>query len=105
MARRESAFDRAAKAKELLAFMPLSLGHSSPGHCPPHCPQLGEADPLGTPLSIGDVAKLVGCSKWPIRQKYLPLGLPHFRVSPTGRLLFYKTLVIRWLIRRQKGGM
>jgi hypothetical protein len=104
MARRTSGHGAPPKAARLLDFSPTELGHSSPQPCPPHCPQPGEANPLGTPLSIGDVAKLIGCSTWTIRQKYLPLGLPHFRPSPTGKLLFYKTQVIRWLIRRQKGG-
>jgi len=41
-----------------------------------------------------------------MRQKYLPLGLPHFRVGSTGKLIFYKTQVIRWLLaQQQKGGM
>jgi hypothetical protein len=105
MARRTSGHGVAAKAAPLLDFSPTELGHSSPQPCPPPCPQPGEANPLGSPLSISDVAKLIGCSTWTIRQKYLPLGLPHFRPSPTGKLLFYKTQVIRWLIRRQKGGM
>jgi hypothetical protein len=102
--RRTSGHGAPAKAAPLLDFSPTELGHSSPQHCPPRCPQPGEANPLGTPLSIAQVADLIGCSTWTIRQKYLPLGLPHFRVGPTGKLLFYKTLVIRWLIRRQKGG-
>lgn len=92
------------KAAPMLDFSSMEVGHSSPQHCPPHCPQPGEANPLGVPLSIGEVAKLVGCSPWTVRQKYLPLGLPHFRVGPTGKLTFYKTQVIRWLIRRQRGG-
>ena len=50
------------------------VGHSSPPHCPPQCPQPGEANPLGMPLSIREVAKLIGISTWTIRQKYLPLG-------------------------------
>jgi hypothetical protein len=34
------------------------------------------------------------------------LGLPHFRVGPTGKLIFYKTQIIRWLVtQQQKGGM
>jgi hypothetical protein len=86
-----------------LDFLTADPGHSSPAHCPPHCPQPAAPDPLGIPLSIGEVATLIGCSKWSIRQKYLPLGLPHIRVGPKGKLLFYKTQVIRWLMRRQKG--
>lgn len=97
----KSGFEAQAKAKQLLDFAKPSLGQSYPQRCP----QPDDANPLGTPLSIADVAKLVGCSKWTIRRKYLPLGLPHFRVGSTGKLLFYKKQVIRWLIRRQKGEM
>ncbi len=103
-ARRTSGHGAPPKPAPLLDFSPTELGHSSPQRCPPHCPQPGEANPLGAPLSIGDVAELIGCSTWTIRQKYLPLGLPHFRVGPTGKLLFYKTQVIRWLMRQQRGG-
>src|SRR5258708_3198066 len=93
------------KAKQLLAFATPALGHSTPRHCPTQCPHPNDADPLGSPLSIREVAALIGCSAWTVRQKYLPLGLPHFRVSSTAKLIFYKTQIIRWLIaRQQKGG-
>jgi len=105
MASHTSRHGNRRKAASLLDFPTPELGHSSPQHYPCHCPGRDAADPLGRPLSIGEVAALIGCSKWTIRQKYLPLGLPHFRVGPTGKLLFYKMQVIRWLIRRQKGGM
>ena len=93
------------KAAPLLAFASSELGHSSPRPCPTHCPRGSDENPLGMPLPIGEVAKLIGCSAWTVRQKYLPLGLPHFRVGPTGKLLFYKTQVIRWLMAQQKGGI
>ena len=94
------------KAKHLLAFTPPSLGHSSPQHCPPQCPHPHDANPLGAPLSISEAAALIGCSAWTVRQKYLPLGLPHLRVGSTGKLIFYKTQIIRWLIaQQQKGGI
>lgn len=91
------------EAKHLLAFAPPHVGHSSPGLCLTQCPHHGEANPLGAPLSVPEVAALIGCSTWTVRQKYLPLGLPHFRVGSTGKLLFYKKQVIRWLISQQKG--
>jgi len=100
---RKSGLGAPPKAAQSFDFLPPQVGHSSPQHCPPHCPQPTDANPLGTPLSIGDVAKLIGCSAWTVRRKYLPMGLPHLRVGPTGKLLFYKTQVIRWLMRRQKG--
>lgn len=87
-----------------LAVSPSQLGHSSPQRCPTPCPPSRVVDPLGPPLAIRDVAALIGCSVWTVRQKYLPLGLPHFRTGPTGKLLFYKTQVTRWLIGQQKGG-
>ncbi len=105
MASRKSGHGILPNAKQLLAFAPPPLGHSSPRHCPMQCPPPNDADPLGTPLSIREAAALIGCSTWTVRQKYLPLGLPHFRVGSTGKLTFYKTQVIRWLLaRQQKGG-
>ena len=103
MPRHTSRHGSQQKTARLLDLSPPQLGHSSPQHCPTHYPQPGATDPLGAPLSIAEVAALIGCSAWTIRQKYLPLGLPHFRVGPTGKLVFYRTQVIRWLIRRQKG--
>ena len=63
------------------------------------------ADPLGKPLAIWEVAKLIGCSVWTVRHRFIPDGLPHLRTGPTGKLLFYKNQIIRWLLReQQKGG-
>src|SRR5262245_36938681 len=97
--------------KQPLAFPKPELGHS----CPQRCPSPDERalapspDPLGAPLDIKAAARLIGCSPWTVRQKYLPLGIPHHRASPNGKLLFYKTQLIRWLLARQdksrkKGG-
>jgi len=100
---RKSGMGAPPKAAPQIDFSPPELGHSSPHPCPPHCPQPNDANPLGTPLDIGGVAKLIGVSPWTVRRKYLPIGLPHLRVGPSGKLLFYSTLVTRWLMRRQKG--
>ena len=62
------------------------------------------ADPLGEPLTIGQVGKLIGCSAWTVRQKYVPAGLPHLRSGPNGKLIFYKNQVIHWLLERQRKG-
>jgi hypothetical protein len=106
MPRRTSGHGIPPKAKPLLDFLPLRLGHSSPHLCPTQCPPLGDADPLGRPLSIREVASLIGCSVWTVRQKYLPSGMPYFRLAPTGKLTFYRNQVIRWVItKQQKGGM
>lgn len=61
-------------------------------------------DRLGEPLSIKQVARLIGCSPWSIRQRYLGRGLPHFRLDPKGKLIFYRNQVVQWLLRQQKGG-
>jgi hypothetical protein len=60
-----------------------------------------ESDPLGEPLGIKEVARLIGCSAWTVRQRCLRQGLPHFRVSRTGKLVFYRALVVRWLVEKQ----
>jgi hypothetical protein len=61
---------------------------------------------LGEPLSIEEVAMLLGCSAWTIRQRYLPEGLPHVRASATGKIVFFRKQVIDWILKRQqkKGG-
>jgi hypothetical protein len=60
---------------------------------------------LGEPLALGEVGRLIGCSAWTVRQKYVPLGLPHLRSGPNGKLIFYKNQVIRWLLERQRKGV
>jgi hypothetical protein len=106
MGPRKSRRGMAQKAWRSLAFSLPRLGQSEPPHCPTQCPQLGNADPLGAPLTIRGAAAIIGCSTWTIRQKYLPMGLPHFRVRGTGKLTFYKNQITRWLLAQQeKGGM
>jgi len=61
-------------------------------------------DPLGEPLTLREVAKLIGCSPWTVRHRYLPDGLPHFRTGPTGKLLFYKNQIVSWLLKEQQKG-
>lgn len=58
-------------------------------------------DLLGEPLDIGHVALLLGCSAWTIRQRYLPAGLPCFRIAKTGKLIFYRNQIIRWVLEQQ----
>lgn len=88
-----------------LEFSSVNLGHK----CPQHCPQLkhdssgnGERSELGLPLAIAEVAALLGCSPWTVRQKYLRRGLPHIRASASGRLIFFRDQVIAWVIQQQK---
>jgi len=63
-------------------------------------------EPLGEPLSIKQVAQLIGCSHWTVRQRHLPEGLPHFRAGASGKLIFYRDQVVRWILQKQqlKGG-
>jgi len=108
-----SAFAENAKAPENLSFSHVPLGQRYPHQNPQLCPhsesrkQNEFGDPLGKPMSIREVAKLLGCSEWTVRQRYLPLGLPHFRLSPAGKLLFFHNQIVRWVLekQRQKGGM
>lgn len=99
------------KAAEQLDLCSGRLGQS----CPQHCPQVAAAnslsyarddDPLGEPLNINQVAALLGCSAWTVRQRHLPSGLPYFRTGPTGKLMFYRNQVVHWVLhkQRQKGG-
>jgi len=83
----------------------LSISREIPGQSyPQHYPHPDDA--LGEPLSIREVAMLLGCSPWTVRHSYLPKGLPHLRSGPLGKLTFYRTQVVRWVLERQKkGGM
>ena len=65
--------------------------------------QPAEREPLGNPLSITEVARLIGCSPWTVRQTLIPRGLPHFRFRANGRLVFYRDQVIRWIEKHQGG--
>jgi hypothetical protein len=63
-----------------------------------------DRDALGMPLSIREVARLIGCSPWTVRQRHLPQGLPCFRSGQAGKLIFYRNQVVAWILRQQKGG-
>jgi hypothetical protein len=94
-----------------------TLGFSTPGRGqrnPQHCPHPADAGmklpsgsssfPLGPPMNIAEVAALLGCSVWTVRQRYVPQGLPHLRASACGRLVFFREQVIDWILKRQKKG-
>ena len=53
---------------------------------------------------MNEVAAMIGCSPWTVRQKHLPRGLPFFRSAASGKLIFYEAQVIRW-IEKQQGGI
>jgi phage terminase Nu1 subunit (DNA packaging protein) len=60
---------------------------------------------LGEPLNIHQVAELLGLSPWTIRHSLIPKGLPVFRSGASGKLIFYREQVVRWVIQhQQKGG-
>src|ERR1039457_2984815 len=95
-----SGFADGAIGTEIQPFAHTGLGQSYRRHYP------GSESPLGTPLSIRDVARLIGCSRWTVRQKFIPLGLPHLRSGPSGRLTFFSNQVVAWVLAQQqrKGG-
>ena len=69
---------------ELPAAVPESFAPSEP-----------DRNGLGEPIGIREVAQLIGCSVWTVRQQCMRQGLPHFRASPGGKLIFYRTQVVR----------
>jgi len=98
--RYKAGFGNGEKSLDSVRFPPDSPGHGYPQRYP-HLD-----DTLGEPLSIREVASLIGCSAWTVRHSYLPKGLPHLRSGPLGKLTFYRTQVVRWILERQKtGGM
>ena len=104
--RRMSGFAPRTKYAPMLEFTHMSPGQSYPQHYPQHTerPDPGH-NPLGAPLGIRDVARLIGCSAWTVRQSYIPQGLPHLRSGPSGKLIFYRDQIVRWILEhQQKGG-
>jgi len=106
MSKREralSGFVEGGNTLQIRDFPPVSYGQN----CPQHYPQavaFGD-EPLGAPLSISEVARLIGCTAWTVRQSYLPQGLPYLRSGPRSKLVFFRDQVIRWILQnQQKGG-
>lgn len=101
---RKSGFGRGANQAETLDFSPPGVGQS----CPQQYPPLAGASPatstdiLGQPMNIGQVAALLGCSVWTVRQRYLPSGLPHLRIGSMGKIVFYRNQIVRWILEKQK---
>ena len=109
-----------AQTRAFTRLFALSLGQCWPGHWPgqpgpnfaqhgpfpgpPGCAPAPFHAALGEPLSIDQVAELIGCSPWTVRQTLIPRGLPHFRFKASGRLIFYRDQVIRWIENQQQGG-
>jgi predicted site-specific integrase-resolvase len=59
---------------------------------------------LGPPLGLKAVAKLIGLSAWTVRQVLVRDGLPHYRSSPSGKMIFYEKQVVAWITNRQRKG-
>ncbi len=76
--------------------------HPSGLSYPQRYPYLENAS-LGEPLSIAEAARLIGCSPWTVRQTLIPMGLPVFRSGASGKLIFYRDQVVRWIQSRQGG--
>lgn len=108
MAIRQSGFSEGRKRVDLRDLMPLSPGQHCPTHCPPPCApeRAGSAVPkaLGPPLSIREAASMIGCSPWTVRQSLIPKGLPVFRSSASGKLIFYTNQITAWVERQQQKG-
>ena len=97
---RKAGFGDGEKSLDFLGISPDLPGQSYPHRYP------RPDETLGEPLSIRQVAALLGCSPWTVRHAYLPKGLPHLRSRPMGKLTFYRAQVVRWILERQKkGGM
>lgn len=79
----------------------VRVGQMNPQACPR--PQQSSAGELGPPLTIKQVAAMIGCSVWTVRQRLIPeTGLPHVRLAPRGRIIFYRYQVEEWLRFRQQ---
>lgn len=97
---RMSGFARSATSAEIQQNPPTDPGQ----HYPDRNPQ--GPDPLGEPIPIREVARMLGVSPWTVRQRYLPQGLPHMRSGPQGKLVFFRHQIVRWILERQrKGGL
>src|SRR5260221_14620880 len=92
----ESHFGEGGNPAESLAFPHVTPGQIDPRHCPYRVERAESlhGSPLGEPLDIDDVAVLLGCSAWTVRQKYLPQGLPHLRASGAGEFTFFREQVV-----------
>jgi hypothetical protein len=108
--RRKSGLATEVNSLQMRDFRTCGLGQSYPQHYPQSSDgktapfDRPEVSALGAPLSIREVARLIGCSAWTVRQRHLPQGLPCFRSGPAGKLIFYRNQVVAWILRRQKGG-
>jgi hypothetical protein len=100
-----------AKSLSTQSNSAFSLDQHWPGHWPGQPAPTGRQlrpnlapEELGEPLSIRKVARLIGCSPWTVRHTLLPRGLPHLRFKASGKIVFYRIQVLRWIESQQEGG-
>jgi hypothetical protein len=60
-----------------------------------------DGDPLGDPLTVHEVSRLLGCSAWTVRNRHMRRGLPYFRMGGIGKLVFYRGQVTHWILEQQ----
>jgi hypothetical protein len=106
---RKSGFGRNGKGAESLDFSPVRVGQSCPQQYPLPVNAIHATSSngsLGEAMDICQVAALLGCSTWTVRQRYLRQGLPHLQACASGKLVFFREQVIGWILKRQqqKGG-
>ena len=102
----------AARRREAQSFIAKALAAGASGNpagrlpvgLPAPLPDGLTTPALGLPLDIKQVAAVIGCSPWTVRQKLLPRGLPFFRSAASGKLIFYTDQVARWIESQQQGG-
>ena len=95
---RMSGFNDNENPASMQEFSGPGLGQNYPHHYPQ------ASDVLGEPLSIREVAGVIGCSEWTVRHRYLPRGIPHLRSGPMGKLIFFRNQVVAWILQQQRKG-
>jgi hypothetical protein len=103
---RKSGFEKHEKSRERLDLLRDGLGQSYPQQCPHSLvsDRAPSSDALGAAMTIRDVAALLGCSAWTVRQRHIPSGLPYFRTGSAGKLIFYRNQVVHWILQHQRKG-
>lgn len=56
---------------------------------------------LGEPLNIRQVINLLGLSSWSVRQRLIRRDCRTFDSGPSGKLIFYRHQVVRWVLAQQ----
>jgi hypothetical protein len=107
IARLRNYHNRRSRVQQIPAN-PTVRGTSAVCYGPRYSLALCEGQPTANiaELSIRGVARLIGCSAWTVRQKFIPLGLPHLQSGPSGRLTFLSNQGVAWVLAQQqrKGG-